>query len=219
MLVALLKKTDYDTKVTEIENKLNNHNHDQYIDTQEFNKLAADVFNVRIAQANLITKTDVDNKLLNLNRKITSKKTKYVLAENEFKKLKTFDSSYFIRKNYFEEDGTQNNLVFQPIRRYVKINGKYILSWRSKGLSDKTITPYVTSDNSLPPLIDHYGTRIRLKFNGSCLKQPNKITYDYGHKVNIYIVYELGAFSSNDSDPTLKNCLFGAVTFTKNADI
>ena len=43
MLVALLKKTDYD-KVTEIENKLNNHNHDKYIDTQEFNKLAADVF-------------------------------------------------------------------------------------------------------------------------------------------------------------------------------
>ena len=45
------------------------------------------------------------------------------------------------------------------------------------------------------------------------------LTYDYGRKVNIYIVYELGASSSNDSDPTLKNCLFGAVTLTKNADI
>ena len=51
------------------------------------------------------------------------------------------------------------------------------------------------------------------------LKQPNKLTYDYGSRVNIYIVYELGASSSNDSDPTLKNCLFGAVTLTKNADI
>ena len=71
MLLALLKKTDYDTKVTEIENKFNNHNHDKYIDTQEFNKLAADVFNARIAQANLITKTDFDDKLSNLNRKIT----------------------------------------------------------------------------------------------------------------------------------------------------
>ena len=37
--------------------------------------------------------------------------------------------------------------------------------------------------------------------------------------VNIYIVYELGASSSNFSDPTIKNCLFGAVTLTKNADI
>ena len=37
--------------------------------------------------------------------------------------------------------------------------------------------------------------------------------------VNIYIVYELGASSSHIDDPTLKNCLFGAVTLTKNADI
>ena len=45
------------------------------------------------------------------------------------------------------------------------------------------------------------------------------LTYDYGRKVNIYIVYELGASSSNDSDPILKSCLFGAVTLIKNADI
>ena len=36
--------------------------------------------------------------------------------------------------------------------------------------------------------------------------------------VNIYIVHELGTSSSHISDPTLKNCLFGAVTLTKNAD-
>ena len=29
----LVNKTDYNTKVKEIENKLNNHNHDKYIDT------------------------------------------------------------------------------------------------------------------------------------------------------------------------------------------
>ena len=57
----LVKKTDYDTKVTEIENRLNNHNYDQYIDAPEFNKLAADVFNARLAQANLVTKTTFDN--------------------------------------------------------------------------------------------------------------------------------------------------------------
>ena len=49
--------------------------------------------------------------------------------------------------------------------------------------------------------------------------KPNKLTYDNEHRVNVYIVYELGASSSSDSDPTLKNCLFGAVTLTKNADI
>ena len=34
-----------------------------------------------------------------------------------------------------------------------------------------------------------------------------------------YIVYELEASSSNFSDPTTKNYLFGAVTLTKNTDI
>ena len=58
-----------------------------------------------------------------------------------------------------------------------------------------------------------------MKFNGSCLKQSNKVTYAHKKIVNIYIVYELGASSSNVNDPTLKNCLFGAVTLTKNADI
>ena len=52
----LVNKTDYNTKVAEIENKLTNHNHDKCIDTQEFNKLAADVLNTRLKQANLVKK-------------------------------------------------------------------------------------------------------------------------------------------------------------------
>ena len=88
MLLIWLKKIDYDAKVTEIENKRTNYNHDKYIDTLEFNKLAADVFNLRLAQAKLITKTEFDSKLSNLNRKITSNKTKHLLVENESSKLK-----------------------------------------------------------------------------------------------------------------------------------
>ena len=103
----LVKKTYYNTNVTDIENKLNNHNHDKYIDTSKFNKLASDIFNARLAPANLITKTDVDAKLSSLNRKITQNKSKHLLVENELNKLKTFDSSYFIGKSYFGEDGTQ----------------------------------------------------------------------------------------------------------------
>ena len=109
----LFKKTDYNTKTTDIENKLNNHNQGKFIDTSDFNKLATDVFNARLAQVNLITKTDFDAKLLSLNRKITQNKTKYLLGENELNNLKTVDSSYFIGKSHFDEDGTQNYLIFQ----------------------------------------------------------------------------------------------------------
>ena len=117
-------------------------------------------------------------------------------------KLKTFDSSYFIGKSHFEEDGTQNYLVFQPINKYFKvITNTDISSRKSEGLSSESIKPPTTSDNSLTPELNYYGTKTRVKFNGSCLQQ-SKISYTHSTIVNIYIVYELGASSSNDNDPT-----------------
>ena len=118
-------------------------------------------------------------------------------------KLKSFDSSYFIGKSHFEEDGAQNYLVFQPMYRYFKLitNTLSILSWQSKGLSSENIDPPTTS---LSPSINYVGNKIRVKFTGSCLKQSNKLTYTHKNIVNIYIVYELGASTSNDNDPTLK---------------
>ena len=89
-------------------------------------------------------------------------------------------------------------------------------------MSDKSIKPPPTSDNSLTPLIDYYGYNIRVKFNGSILRQP-KVSYTHEKAVNIYIVYELAGSSSHSEkllkNCTLKNCLFGAVTLTKNGDI
>ena len=108
---SLVKKTDYDVKITKLEKKLTDHNHDKYITTPEFNTLAADVFNARLAQANSITKTDFDAKLSSLNRNIIANKSKYLLVENEWKKLKTFYLTYFIGKSY-SEDVTQDYLVF-----------------------------------------------------------------------------------------------------------
>ena len=168
----------------------------------------------------MITKTDFDAKLSSRNRKINAKKSKNLLVKNELNKLKIFDSSYFIGKSHFEEDGIQNYLVFQPINRYFKVitNTDYVSSWKSKGLSAESIKPATTSDNILTSALNYCGTKRRVKFTGSYLKQ-RKISYTHGKVVNVFIVYELGAFRSHINDPTLENCLFGAVTLTKNADI
>ena len=125
---TLIKKSDYDTKIAGIESK--------YVSNTGFDS--------KVPQTNAITKRSFDAKIIEL--------------ENNIKKLQTFDSIYFRGKSHFEEDGVQNYLVFQPIRRYFKIiaNTKYISSWKSKGLSDETIKPYATSDNSLTVFIDYY---------------------------------------------------------------
>ena len=97
------------------------------------------------------------------------------------KKLKTFDLDYFIGKSHFEEEGTQNYLVFQPINRYFKLiaNTDYVSLWKSKGSSCENITPPTTSDNSLALALNYYGTKTRVKFNGSCSKRP-KPSYTHG---------------------------------------
>ena len=68
-----------------------------------------------------MAKTDSDNSVLNLDSKISANKSKNESIENELKKLKTLDLSYFIGKSHFEEDGTQNYLVFQLLNKYFKV--------------------------------------------------------------------------------------------------
>ena len=65
--------------------------------------------------------------------------------------LQTFDSIYFRSKSYFEENDTQNYLIFKPMYRYFQRvagvgSGNHIYFWKSKGLSDENITPPVPLD-------------------------------------------------------------------------
>ena len=50
---------------------------------------------------------------MKLNKKVNPNKTNHLLVENELKKLQAFDSSYYQSKNNFEEDGTEDYLLFQ----------------------------------------------------------------------------------------------------------
>ena len=134
----LVTKTDYNTKINEIEKKITDHDHDKYITTPEFNKLTAENFAARLKQVNLVIKTDFDNKLMNHN-----------LVDNELKKIQTFDSSPFIGQNYFNNDGAQLFLTFQPIFKTIATFSGLsdrISEWESTWLSnEKNMLPYTTS--------------------------------------------------------------------------
>ena len=74
-------------------------------------------------------------------------------------------------KSHFEDGIVKNYLVFQPIYRcFKKIgNSKHKWVWKSKGLCDKSIKPSTTSNNNLSPLLNYIGTKMQVKFDGSCL--------------------------------------------------
>ena len=82
---SLVKITDHNTKVSEIEGKNNNDNHDKYITTPEFNNVATGIFDAKLAKANLVTKTDFNIKLKKISDGLTLNKTKHLLVETELK--------------------------------------------------------------------------------------------------------------------------------------
>ena len=118
-----------------------------------------------------------------------------------------------------------STIVFQPLNKYFKVGGvdfDYFLSWISKGLSNKSIKPPTTSNNSLAPILNYYGTRRKVSFDRTCLKQ-DKVTFNHRKRVNIYIVYEIIRIANiNDnrnSNLTVQNALFWEVSLTENPDV
>ena len=87
-MLVIQSKTDYDTKISETEKKVTDHNHDKYNTTREFNKFTAEIFAANLSQVNLVIKKDFDNKLISLNIKINSNKTKHLLVENDDSKIR-----------------------------------------------------------------------------------------------------------------------------------
>ena len=57
-------------------------------------------------------------------------------------------------------------------------------------MSDEIIKPFPAFNNSLIPALNHINTKLRVKFDGSCLKQE-KVTFTHKEVDNIYIVYEI----------------------------
>ena len=57
-------------------------------------------------------------------------------------------------------------------------NGNHIYYWQSEKLSDEKINSIKTPNYSITPKLDYYGTKTRVKFNGSCLKQDS-VTFNH----------------------------------------
>ena len=85
-------------------------------------------------------------------------------------------------------------------------------------MSDESIKPPSTSNKTLNPSLDFVGTKARVKFNEDCLKHE-KITFNHGKTIKIYIACEIQRSVDISSYLTLENGLFGAVKLTKHVDL
>ena len=168
-----VKKANYDTKISDIEHK--------YTNAADYNRFTKDIVTERIKEKGLVDKSAISGFINNtdLNQKVVTLATKAELKaeKNKIIKLEAFDSSYLCGKSHFEDGGAENYLVFQPVYKYFKKidNTEHISAWKSKGFSDESTKPPVTSNNSLAPSLNYIGVKTRVKFDGSCLKQDKII--------------------------------------------
>ena len=118
--------------------------------------------------------------------------------------------------------GVKNYLVFQPIQKtitYFSALPDTKSEWKPNGLSNKKFTPPYTENKGLSPKLIWKNCRIRLKFEGSCLKQENKTPFIPSNAVSLFILYELELRSGDlNTNFALIDCVFGSVKLTKNAD-
>ena len=93
----LVKKTDYNAKISEIEGK--------YMPTSDYNEFTSDILDARIKIKELVNISDISNLVKNsdLNTKLSPLATKAELKADRDKigKLEAFDSSYFHGKIVF----------------------------------------------------------------------------------------------------------------------
>ena len=180
--------------------------------------MAARVFNARLAaQTVLIKKQKLYAKLKGISDRVTKSKTKHLFVENELKKIKTLDLSWFLGKNYFEgSDGAQNALVLQTMQKLFNLsNANQISKWKSKGLSNQ----YLNLVGTLGDIILSQSIKpMHVIFSGKgLLYQKNNDATTGGPIINIYTVYKVTS-KTISSDFVLKNCFFGGVKITNTYD-
>ena len=78
---------------------------------------------------------------------------------------------------------------------------------KSKGLSDEKVNSITTSSYAITPSLDYLGVKTRQNYLLSWKNSKHFHCYEINKNFDI------------SGDPALENCLFGAVSLTKNVDI
>ena len=136
-LKYLVKRTDYNAKILDIEAKS--------FSSSDYNQFKGEIRDANIKEKGLVGKFDISwfkNKS-NLDKKITTLAIKVELEAEEDKitRLKVFAFRCFRGKSHFEDDETQNYLALQPVYNYFKAiaNGNKVTAQKPMELSGESI--------------------------------------------------------------------------------
>ena len=199
MLVVWLKKTDFNTKVTEIEGKIPDVS--SLVKKTDYATEITNMKNDYVTNAALnarhkdLIQKKSDTKVKKINDKIASNSSEVLTYNNKLNQSKNrIDdleryASYLRDKNYFDRnDGAQNTLVFQTMQKHFNLsNGSQISKWKSKAFSNQYLNLIgnvgdIVLSKPIKPI------HVIFKRKGALIQDEND-NISRGPIVNIYIVY------------------------------
>ena len=196
-ITSLVKKTDFNSKITEVEGKIPSIS--GLATTSGLTAVENKIPNV----TSLVTIDGFDAKIKAISDRVTKIKSKDLLLDNELKKLKAFDTDYFVGANYFEGcDGVQNMLVFHVKNEFFGLNSSgntQYCTWKSKGISDENF--YYNGGSVATKLTRPMD--VSFDSNQFFFQDPSKVLASF--VVNVYICYKL-LLKTINTDNALKNC-------------
>ena len=221
----LITKTQFDTDLKALENKIPDVN--GFVRKTGYNTKISEIGNkIPSDLSGLVTFTKFNTKLKKVDDKTNSNSSKVISYDNKLNQANTRID--YTERNVFyfltKDDLEGNYSIFESGYNYFKrivdntCNVTYAHYWQSKGLSNEKINAANTNtDNDLAPIVKFNGSQMYLEFKKAVLKE-NKATYSHGSVANIYIVYKLKPYVNANTGLTINDCLFGAIKLTKNSD-
>ena len=218
----------FDCKITEVEGKIPN------INGLAANSSLTAVENKIPDITSLITKTDFDAKLKDISDRVTNNKSKYLLLDNELKKIVGSTLVGSTAKTKFDEVKKENSFskgfFFYTVQSYLvydckmssfNFSSRKISEWKSTGIfiysSDSSMRGIEDTKTKLPELKNDGSVYVYLQ--GNRFQQNKVIIPNNNNVINIYCVYKLEPIAySRDTTFTIQNALFGAMEITKNTD-
>ena len=155
----------------ELEKKItNDHDHDKYVTTQQFDKLTSEHFSARLTEVNLASKNDTANfvkktglydKLKNLNKTVTSNKTTYMFVENKLNEISENAKAISrrrltkdFRKIFSYHNGSKLFTIYTSSKYITYLSGTTEMnSLKSNGMSEEHIKNIIKSDSNFTPTI------------------------------------------------------------------
>ena len=240
----LVKKTDYNAKVTNIESQIAGVTKNTSDNLGDITKLKAIDANSLVLKAKLAPDvTTLENKIDTVDKKIPdisglatkSSLTSYLQSETFNSKVTEAENKIKATDIIAKSANTKANTIRSDLTGYAKKAdvATDITAIKTDYVTNTSLTSQLNNLKSQHIATEVTGIDNKTKKNASdILALENKLTQkedtinenERGHVINtnvinIYIVYKLDPIaSSRDTTFTIQNALFGAMQITKNAD-